>query len=118
MRALAVLLLCSCAPVVTAIPSSLPHVYVDETIDGVRVSREAAVAILSMRENVRAEHDQKTIDFEAKIKLMQTQLDSETKRADTHAWWAVHGPGLFGGGVAVAIIIGAVCGVIFGGLLK
>lgn len=118
MKVLALLLLCSCAPVVTGIPSSLPYVQVDDTIDGVRVSRQAAIAILARQEKAAAKCATEAIDCKARASVLQSQRDSETKRADRNEWWAVNGPGLFGAGVAVSAIVGAVVGVLFGGLLK
>ena len=115
MRILALTCLCSCAPVVTAIPSSLQYVRVDDTLAGAVVSREAAIAILSRQELKAAQCRAREIDCEARV---QTQRDSETKRANENAWWSVYGPGLFGGGVAVSFIIGGVVGVLFGGLVR
>lgn len=118
MRILALICLCSCAPVVTAIPSSLPYVRVDDTLAGAVVSREAAIAILSRQELKAAQCRAREIDCEARVRTMQTQRDSETKRANENAWWSIYGPGLFGGGVAVSFIVGGVVGVLFGGLIK
>lgn len=118
MRILALICLCSCAPVATAIPSSLPYVHIDGSLAGSVVSREAAIAILSRQEMKAAQCRAREIDCEARLKTMQTQRDSETKRANENAWWSIYGPGLFGGGVAVAFIVGGVVGVLFGGLVR
>ena len=118
MRVIALLLIASCAPAVTAIPSSLPYVRVDESLPGAVVSRDAAIAILSRQEHAKAQCNAKVIDCEARVKLMQNQRDSELRRADANAWWSVHGPGLFGAGVGVSVVIGVVVGLLFGSLVK
>jgi hypothetical protein len=93
-------------------------VRVDESLTGAVVSRDAAIAILSKREQARAECNAKVIGCEARAKVLTSQRDSEIKRADENAWWAIHGPGLFGAGVGVSVIVGVVVGVLFGGLVK
>lgn len=118
MKIAALLLLCSCAPVVTAIPSSLPYVFVDESLTGAVVSRDAAIAILSRQEQTKAKCEARAIDCEARVRTMQIQRDSEAKRANENAWWSIYGPGLSGAIGAISFVVGGVVGVLFGGLVK
>lgn len=118
MKTLALVLLCSCAPQLAATPASYPFVEVDESLEGSRVSRSAAIALLAMRAEAEAECTAKAIDCESRAKVALVKLDSETRRANTNAWWAIYGPGLFGCGVVVSAILGALGGFLMGGLNK
>jgi len=111
-KALAALLLCSCAHVQMAIPASLPMVRVDPTLSGAVISREAAVALLSKRETERAEAAKKTVDLMAKAKVLEANLETETKRANEHSWWSVYGAPLVVCDFVVGVSIGAVIAVL------
>ena len=108
MKALAALLLCSCAPVLTEIPASLPLVTIDTTLRGPVISREAAELIARRREMERARWATEAIDQAAKTKVAEMQRDEETKRANAHTWWAVYGGPLAIGGTLVGAALGAV----------
>lgn len=92
MKVVAMLLLCSCAPVVTAIPASLPLVTIDETLQGPLMSREAAEVIAQRRALERAKWAKEVVDLTALKTIAESNLELETNRANSATWWPVYGP--------------------------
>ncbi len=84
MRALACIVLCSCAPTVVRSPSSLPFVRVDPALSGHVMSRDAAIVIASKRIEDKNECDARVTDCEAKAKGIAKALAAETQRADSN----------------------------------
>lgn len=82
MRALACILLFSCAPALTPIPSSLPFVHIDPTLTGHVMSRDAAVVIAAKRIDDKAKADAKLAESDARAAATTRALGSETARAD------------------------------------
>lgn len=114
MRVVALLLLCSCAPVATTIPSSLPYVRLDPSLTGAVISREAAIAVASRRIDDKAKCDIRVSDCQTRLQSAEQALAEQTKRADSAVWWRVWGPGLVTGTSSAAIVaIGVLLGIVF-----
>ena len=108
MKVIALLLLVSCAPAATAIPSSLPYVHIDPELTGAVISREGAIAVAGHRIEDKAKCDTMIADREARIQSAEQALVEQTKRADKSAWWDTWGPGLVAGTSSAAIVAIAV----------
>ena len=117
MRVVALLLLCSCAPVAVAtpIPSSLPYVRLDESLPGAVVSREAAVAILMRQERAKAACKAQAIECEARAEIARLALAEQTMRANKAAWWSTWGPVLLLSGILGSLAAGFGVGFAAGG---
>ena len=90
---LLLILLCSCAPVVTAIPSSLPYVRVDPELQGAVISRDAAIVVATKRIEDKARCASSMADCTARATSAEQALAEQTKRADNNAWLATYWPG-------------------------
>lgn len=107
MRAIAALLLCSCAPAVTAIPSSLPFVRTDPSLSGHVMSRDAAIVIAKIRIDDKKKCDASAIDCAAEKLILRFRAEQADKQAQMTTWWRTYGPGLLGGGIVTSFLAGA-----------
>jgi hypothetical protein len=107
-KAVAFLLLCSCAQVVA--PASLPYVRIDRSLPGAVCSREAAEALAARREMDRGEAAKKLAECNGRAVLAGKLYDAANKRAEANAWW-----GTWGGMLAlVALVVGGSAGAVIG----
>jgi len=107
---IALALLTCCAPAVTAIPSSLPHVRVDETLPGAVMSKDAAIVIVSKRIDEKTKCDARVTDCETRALTAEHGRDEAVKLAQQHAWWGTWGPTAVLTAALVAIGIGFAAG--------
>lgn len=110
MRALALALLCSCAPAAVSAPSSLPHVRVDTALPGAVVSVDAARALLKKRDEERALCETRIIGCEARAQRAEKGEAAANERAEARAWWQTYGPAIVLGSVVGALGAGFVIG--------
>lgn len=103
MRAIALMLVCSCAPMAASAPSSIPWVRVDRSLSGSVCSREAAEAMAMRREGDRLNADRILIDCEARGDAARAESKENKRRADSNAWW-----GSYGGLLVLVGIIGGI----------
>jgi hypothetical protein len=100
-KAVAFLLLCSCAQVVA--PASLPYVRIDRSLPGAVCSREAAEALAARREMDRGEAAKKLVECNGRAVLAGKLYEAANKRAEANAWWGTWG-------WVVALVTGTVAG--------
>lgn len=91
MRIVAWLLLCSCSPVAISAPSSIPYVHIDPELNGVVVSRDAAIAIVTKRLDYEAKCAVKQADCEVMIDIAREEARSAMALADKASWWSSYG---------------------------
>lgn len=82
MKAIALILLCSCA----AQPASLPYVRVDPSLRGAIVSREAAETIVELRIRERAALEQKVDDANQRTEVAEAREKHNSWMADNWPW--------------------------------
>lgn len=104
MKAVALVLLVSCAPAA----SSLPWVRVDSALPGAVCSREAAVSLAQARARERGEWQKRLIDCDERAALS----DARAARAQ---WWERSAPWLIAAAGVLGLGIGAVVGFGVGG---
>ena len=109
MRAIAFIVLCSCAAPASA-PSSIPWVRVDRSLHGPVCSREAAEAMAMRREVDRLKFERLMIDCEARGDIARADSAESKRRADKNAWW-----GMYGGLLLMVGIIGGLASGFAGG---
>jgi hypothetical protein len=88
---IALALLCSCAPVVSA-PSSLPFVRVDPTLAGAVMSPEAMRVALKRRADDRAKCNAEKADCEARAKTAERGQAQALKDLAVSLWWKTWAP--------------------------
>jgi hypothetical protein len=91
-KAIALVLLCSCAPTIPA-PSSL-WVEIDRSIDGSKCSRSAAETIAIKRQQERNEWIKRQIECEGRVSSANAETKTYKASADRGAWWQQYGLGL------------------------
>lgn len=84
MKAIALILLCSCA----AQPASLPYVRVDPSLQGAVVSRKAAETIVELRIRERAVFEQQVADANQRTQVAEAKQKSNAWMADNWPWMA------------------------------
>ena len=89
MRALAFVLLCSCA---AKQASSLPVVTIDRSLSGAVISREGAEVIAVLRARERGRLGEYIIECEGQNGLLASEIEAQRKHAATGLWWSVNGP--------------------------
>lgn len=110
LTALTCLVLCCCATVRPAIPSSLPLLQVDESLNGARISPEGMRVVLKKREQERAAHEKRVADLLRDNRGLAMERDASDKRAAQNAFWSDWGPTIAGGsflggaGITAALI--------------
>jgi hypothetical protein len=107
---IALLLLCSCAPAVTAIPSSLPYVRVDATLPGAVMSRDAAIVVVSKRIDDKKTCDARVTDCETRTRQAEYERDQDRKIAKRHAFWGEWGPTVLLTAIVSALAAGFAAG--------
>ncbi len=90
MRAVALMLLCSCAASSVNAPATLP-VRIDETIDGSVCSMEAAQTIALLRSNDRYALTHELIDCQAEQQIAHARESAALAVAERASWWATNG---------------------------
>jgi hypothetical protein len=96
-KALALMLLCSCA----AQPASLPYVRVDPSLQGAVVSRKAAETIAELRIRERTVFEQQVADANQRTQVAEARERHNSWMADN--WpWIVAVVGVVAGGAGVA----------------
>jgi hypothetical protein len=103
-RAAALLLLASCAPVVA--PSSLPFVTIDDSIPGAKVSRQAAEVWVIKRKQDAATCDARVTDCETRAKIAEYDAEEQRRVAGKAVFWQRWGPPL----VVTSTLTGAAVG--------
>lgn len=106
MRWIALLLLTSCAPAVTAIPSSLPFVRVDPALPGAVMSRDAAIVVVQKRIDDALKCAGRVTDCETRATQAEHEAQEQTKLARTNGWWRAWGPTLLLTGIVTAFAAG------------
>ncbi len=103
------LVLCCCATVRPAIPSSLPFITVDPALSGAVASEAAAKVFLKRQERERAASAKVEADLTGKINVLTQRLAADDAIVARNAWWGVYGlPVAAGSGIAGAVITAAV----------
>jgi hypothetical protein len=105
-RAIALLLLCSCAPVAVSAPASIPFVRIDPELAGAVMSRQAAIAIASRRLDYEAKCAFTLNNCETMIEIAREEARDANAYADKTAWWATYGPVILTVGTLAALFGG------------
>ncbi len=113
MRAIAFILLCSCAPVAVQAPASAPALQIDRNLKGPGVSREAAEIFARKRIDDALMCDLRVVDCETRTKIAQAGEFAANKTAERHQWWGTYGP-MLGIGSVIAILLAGVTGYVAG----
>ncbi len=103
MRAIALLMLCSCAPVAVSAPASIPYVTIDDSLFGAVISRDAAIAIASRRIEYEAKCAFTLSNCETMIDIAREEARDAKAYADKASWWSTYGPALLVVGVLTAL---------------
>lgn len=118
MKAVAFLLLCSCAPAALEAPSSLPFLRIDPELEGPVLSREAAEIVAERRANDRIAANHALLDEQIRSEYFKAEIKDLKETADKNKWWASWGPVV----LVIAIpIVGAaalVTGIVVGGRIQ
>jgi len=111
------LVLSCCAHAQTAIPSSLPSLVVDESLQGPVLSVEAARIVLKQRARAKADSDKRATESDKQIRVLTMQRDGAERDAHRNAFWGMWGPTIaVSSGVGGALVAAAVfLAVFFGG---
>ncbi len=110
MKAMALMLLCSCAPAMVQ-PSSLPAVLIDRNVTGVACSRRGAEVIAELRARERLVFEQRLVECGSATKLAQAGEAQAFKRSEANSWWATWG-------LPLGFLLGAFSGVAVGALAR